>query len=58
MNIIRFIEKVFNHNDPIKHCNMYKDIGCSYVDGIHCNFPYCSMNLNYVKKPKIFKFGR
>lgn len=22
MNIIRFIEQIFNHNDPVKHCSL------------------------------------
>lgn len=36
-------------NDPVKHCNLYKEIGCSHLDGMMCDFPKCSMLTNYVK---------
>lgn len=34
-------------NDPIKHCKLYKEIGCSHVDGMLCDFPKCSMLKEY-----------
>lgn len=30
-------------NDPVKHCTLYKEAGCSHVDGYLCDFPKCSM---------------
>lgn len=30
-------------NDPVKHCPVYKEIGCSHVDGYLCDFPDCSI---------------
>lgn len=34
-------------NDPVKHCKLYKEIGCSHVDGMLCDFPKCSMLKDY-----------
>lgn len=34
-------------NDPIKGCVVYKDIGCSHVDGYLCDYPKCSMLIKY-----------
>lgn len=36
--------------DPVKHCTLYKDEGCSHVDGILCDFDTCSMRINYENK--------
>jgi len=39
------------HNDPVKHCTLYKELGCSFVDDPYCDFPECSMYKEYeVKK--------
>jgi hypothetical protein len=42
-------ESIKGTNDPIKHCDLYKDKGCSHVDGMLCDFPKCSMNYDYIK---------
>lgn len=34
-------------NDPVKHCKLYKEFGCSHVDGMLCDFPKCSMLKEY-----------
>ena len=36
--------------DPVKHCTLYKEEGCSHVDGILCDFDTCSMRINYENK--------
>lgn len=28
-------------DDPVCHCDLYKEKGCSHVDGYLCNFPDC-----------------
>jgi hypothetical protein len=33
--------------DPIKVCQLYKDDGCSHVDGVLCDTKTCSMRLDY-----------
>ena len=38
--------------DPVNDCSLYKEEGCSHVDGFLCNFPECSMNKEYEKKKK------
>lgn len=30
-------------NNPVKHCQVYKQLGCSHVDGFLCDYPDCSM---------------
>lgn len=48
-----FIEKLrraywhFLNSDPIRNCQVYKDEGCSLVDGPFCNFPKCSILYDY-----------
>ena len=37
--------------DPVKHCDLYKDEGCSHVDGFLCDFETCSMRLEYIGAP-------
>ena len=48
--MITFIKKLiwYMKNDPVKKCQLYKDKGCSHVDGILCDFPECSMNKDYL----------
>lgn len=36
--------------DPVKHCSLYKEDGCSHVDGILCDFETCSMRIGYDNK--------
>lgn len=42
----------FIKNDPVRNCKLYKDKGCSHIDGILCDFPNCSMNKEYIEKGK------
>jgi hypothetical protein len=36
--------------DPVHKCEVHKQIGCSHVDGILCDFPQCSMRRAFVKR--------
>lgn len=38
---------ILTKNDPVYHCKMYKDKGCSHVDGILCDFKTCTIKLEY-----------
>lgn len=31
------------YSDPVKGCDLYKEEGCSHVDGYLCDYPDCSM---------------
>lgn len=31
--------------DPVKHCKVYKQFGCSHVDGMLCNYNTCDMRV-------------
>ncbi len=35
--------------DPVKHCKLYNERGCVFVDGAFCDFPKCTMNENFMK---------
>lgn len=37
-------------DDPVKYCNLYKEQGCSHVDGFLCDFNSCSMKQEYDNK--------
>ena len=30
-------------NDPVYNCPVYRNSGCSHVDGILCDYPKCSI---------------
>ena len=38
--------------DPVKHCDLYKDDGCSHVDGFLCDYETCEMRLEYMDLQK------
>ena len=40
-------------NDPVKHCSVYKEIGCSHVDGYLCDYPDCSILKDYKMNERI-----
>lgn len=35
------------NKDPVKECELYKDFGCSHVDGFLCNCGDCPMRKDY-----------
>ena len=37
-------------NDPVKGCDVYRNIGCSHVDGFLCDYPDCSILKEYKMK--------
>ena len=47
-----------NMKDPVKHCDLYKDEGCSHVDGFLCDFETCSMRLDYVLRKAILRSSK
>lgn len=51
--ILGFLKQIFdNPNDPVKHCEVYKDKArgsCAHVDGILCDMPVCGIRESYLK---------
>jgi hypothetical protein len=45
----------FKENDPVYSCKVYKDLGCSHVDGFLCDFPDCSINKKYLLELEMFE---
>jgi hypothetical protein len=40
-------------NDPVKGCDVYKNIGCAHVDGFLCDYPNCSILKEYKMNERI-----
>lgn len=36
-------------NDPVFHCDIYKNEGCAHVDGVLCDMQTCNELLTYLK---------
>lgn len=49
-DIQRFIENLKNAlmNDPVKYCQVYKEIGCSHVDGYLCDMKTCDIRQKFL----------
>lgn len=49
--MIQFFRKLFDgSNDPVRNCQLYREKGCSHVDGFLCDYPSCSMLKDYLKE--------
>ena len=42
-------------SDPLYSCRVFKDLGCSHIDGFLCDFPNCSMNKKYLLELEVFE---
>ena len=46
--MITWLKQIFDTpDDPIYRCIVFKEQGCSHVDGPLCDFPYCPMIIDY-----------
>jgi len=52
---INFLKLFSRSNDPVYSCKLYKDKDCSHVDGYLCDFPKCSINLDYLNELTVEK---
>lgn len=56
MKIIKLIIEIllaivgYQETDPVKYCEVYKNSGCSHVDGMYCNFPDCEILIEFKSK--------
>lgn len=46
------MKNIFKSSDPCKSCEVYKQIGCSHVDGYLCDFPSCSILEDFLQDNK------
>lgn len=44
----------WRNSDPIKNCPVYKNEGCSHVDGLLCDFPNCDIYHDYMGHKWLF----
>lgn len=49
MNNNRFVgmELYYKSKDPVRHCEVYKEIGCAHVDGYLCDMKTCDILSKY-----------
>lgn len=45
--INRLLKTMFKYPDPVVDCEVYKEKGCSFVDGIDCRYPHCHILKKY-----------
>lgn len=45
MNLLQKIKSLFVKQKELNHrdCPLYKEIGCTHVDGKYCHYPNCSL---------------
>lgn len=43
--MLKIIELLFpwSKDDPVRHCKVYKTVGCAHVDGMLCNMKTCDV---------------
>ena len=46
---IIYKSKSYNYSDPVKHCQVYKNNGCAFVDDNQCNINNCTILKEYIK---------
>lgn len=53
MNIIKIFKEYRERTrDPVKHCNVYRTVGCAHVDGMLCNMQTCAITVQVEVKPQ------
>lgn len=53
INIVKVFQPSSSKDDPVKHCEVYKDKGCGFVDGYLCNMKTCPIREGYIEGKKI-----
>ena len=51
MNLVNFFRQTMS--DPVRHCDVYREDGCSHVDGYLCDFETCDIRLEWVQKKNL-----
>lgn len=47
MSLKKLLDKL---RDPVYSCSVYREFGCSHVDGFLCDFPNCSILKQHEEK--------
>lgn len=42
----------WSKDDPVRHCNVYKTVGCAHVDGMLCNLKTCDVQVSVQITPR------
>lgn len=49
--VLRIIKEL-RSIDPVKHCAVYKTVGCAHVDGMLCNVRTCNIEAVILVTPR------
>lgn len=41
--------------DPVRHCTVYRTVGCAHIDGYLCHMKTCEILRDYLEDPKKFE---
>jgi hypothetical protein len=44
--------------DPVKSCELYREEGCSHVDGFLCDGEVCQMRLDHVLQKSLLRSSK
>lgn len=56
MNLIKFIKDIRKTSlDPVKHCLVYKSVGCAHVDGMLCDIRTCDIKVLVEITPNLMR---
>ena len=45
-------ERPLPEKDPVHHCKLYREEGCSHVDGYLCKYSTCEIRIEYERNKK------
>jgi len=53
MDIMKIFKRIRDiPPDPVKHCNVYRTVGCAHVDGMLCNMRTCDITVQIEVRPQ------
>lgn len=50
-----FTYKEQDMSDPVRHCTVYRTVGCVHIDGILCHMKSCEILRDYLEDPQKFE---
>ena len=51
-DLIHTFQEMHHNANPVKHCQVYRTIGCAHVDGMNCDMRTCGIEVTVKLTPK------
>lgn len=52
IKILNFFKRLTEYKpDPVKHCKVYRAVGCAHVDGMLCDMQTCNIKAVVIISP-------